>query len=144
MADERDDLTLRTLAIMEGTTVAEQRRQALRTYAAQAREDPGGGRDCAPDGGLAATSAERRRQRGPAARLIRWEVRSDLRKRLSSSHRQPSFPRTVLNVVLPWIITFAIIAVVAVACRFAEEGPRNDEPAGPAGDREPGDLLAAA
>jgi hypothetical protein len=37
---ERDDLTLRTLAIMEGTTVAEQRRIALAYYARQAREDP--------------------------------------------------------------------------------------------------------
>jgi hypothetical protein len=42
MADhlsERDDLTLRTLAFIERTTVAEQRRQALREYAARARQD---------------------------------------------------------------------------------------------------------
>ena len=42
MADhlsERDELTLRTLALIEDTTVAEQRRQALRAYAEQARQD---------------------------------------------------------------------------------------------------------
>lgn len=42
MADrlsERDELTLRTLAFIERTTVAEQRRQALREYAARARQD---------------------------------------------------------------------------------------------------------
>ena len=42
MADrlsERDELTLRTLAIIEGTTAAEQRRIALSAYARQARED---------------------------------------------------------------------------------------------------------
>jgi hypothetical protein len=42
MADhlsERDDLTLRTLAFIERTTVAEQRRKALRVYAQQARQD---------------------------------------------------------------------------------------------------------
>jgi hypothetical protein len=37
---ERDELTLRTLALIERTTVAEQRRRAIRTYAQQAREDP--------------------------------------------------------------------------------------------------------
>lgn len=37
---ERDELTLRVLALAEGTTVAEQRRRALRAYASQAREDP--------------------------------------------------------------------------------------------------------
>src|SRR5215831_3925382 len=36
---ERDELTLRTLAFIERTTVAEQRRQALREYAARARQD---------------------------------------------------------------------------------------------------------
>lgn len=44
MADqisERDELTLRTLAIIEGTTVAEQRREAIRAYARQGREDEG-------------------------------------------------------------------------------------------------------
>jgi hypothetical protein len=43
MADhlsERDDLTLHTLAIIERTTVAEQRRIALSAYARQARQDP--------------------------------------------------------------------------------------------------------
>jgi hypothetical protein len=43
MADslsERDELTLRTVAIIEGTTMAAQRRQAIAAYAAQAREDP--------------------------------------------------------------------------------------------------------
>jgi hypothetical protein len=42
MADhlsERDDLTLRTLAFIKRTTIAEQRRQALREYAARARQD---------------------------------------------------------------------------------------------------------
>lgn len=37
---EPDELTLRTLAIIERTTVAEQRRRALRAYAEQARRDP--------------------------------------------------------------------------------------------------------
>jgi hypothetical protein len=36
---ERDDVTLRVLALMDRTTVAEQRRQALRAYAAWARQD---------------------------------------------------------------------------------------------------------
>lgn len=43
MADqisERDELTLRTLAIIEGTTLAEQRREAIHAYAACARQDP--------------------------------------------------------------------------------------------------------
>lgn len=42
MADrlsERDDLTFRTLAIIEGTTPAEQRRKALADYARRARQD---------------------------------------------------------------------------------------------------------
>jgi hypothetical protein len=37
---ERDDLTLRTLAFIQRTTVAEQRRIALAAYACQARQDP--------------------------------------------------------------------------------------------------------
>jgi hypothetical protein len=37
---ERDELTLRTLALIEHTTVAEQRREAIRAYARQARQDP--------------------------------------------------------------------------------------------------------
>lgn len=37
---EPDDMTLRTLAVIEGTTVAEQRRIALAAYARQARQDP--------------------------------------------------------------------------------------------------------
>ncbi len=37
---ERDDITLRLLAIAERTTVAEQRRRALAAYAVCAREDP--------------------------------------------------------------------------------------------------------
>ena len=37
---ERDELTLRTLAFLEGTTVAEQRRRAVSEFACQAREDP--------------------------------------------------------------------------------------------------------
>jgi regulator of protease activity HflC (stomatin/prohibitin superfamily) len=43
MADqisERDELTLRTLSFIERTTLAEQRRRALHTYAEQARQDP--------------------------------------------------------------------------------------------------------
>lgn len=36
---ERDELTLRTLAIIEDTTLAEQRRIALAEYARQARQD---------------------------------------------------------------------------------------------------------
>lgn len=42
MADhlsERDEMTLQTLAIIEGTTLAGQRRIALAAYARQARED---------------------------------------------------------------------------------------------------------
>lgn len=37
---ERDKLTLHTLAIIERTNLAEQRRRALAAYAAQARKDP--------------------------------------------------------------------------------------------------------
>jgi hypothetical protein len=37
---ERDELTLRTLALIERTTLAEQRREALRSYSPQASEDP--------------------------------------------------------------------------------------------------------
>jgi len=43
MADqisERDELTLRTLAFIDRTTFAEQRREAIRAYARQARENP--------------------------------------------------------------------------------------------------------
>jgi hypothetical protein len=36
---ERDELTLHVLAMLERTTVAEQRRQAVRDYARRARED---------------------------------------------------------------------------------------------------------
>ena len=36
---ERDDLTLRVLAILQDTTIAEQRRRALAAYAQQARDD---------------------------------------------------------------------------------------------------------
>ena len=42
MADrlsERDEMTLHVLAIVERTTVAEQRREALRAYAHQGRQD---------------------------------------------------------------------------------------------------------
>jgi hypothetical protein len=42
MADrlsERDEMTLQVLAIVERTTVAEQRREALRAYAHQTRHD---------------------------------------------------------------------------------------------------------
>jgi hypothetical protein len=37
---ERDEMTLQTVAFIERTTMAEQRRQALAAYAAQARRDP--------------------------------------------------------------------------------------------------------
>ncbi len=37
---ERDDITLRVAALIEGTTLAEQRRTALAAWAAQARTDP--------------------------------------------------------------------------------------------------------
>ena len=37
---ERDELTLRTLAMIEETTLAEQRRIALAAYASHARQDP--------------------------------------------------------------------------------------------------------
>lgn len=37
---ERDELTLRTLSFIERTTFAEQRREAVRAYASQARRDP--------------------------------------------------------------------------------------------------------
>ena len=36
---ERDDVTLRVLALIDRTTVAEQRRQAVRAHAARARQD---------------------------------------------------------------------------------------------------------
>jgi hypothetical protein len=36
---ERDEITLRTLAFIERATVAEQRRRALRDYAARGRQD---------------------------------------------------------------------------------------------------------
>src|SRR5258708_715977 len=36
---ERDDMTLRVMALLERTTVAEQRRQAIRSYARLARQD---------------------------------------------------------------------------------------------------------
>jgi len=37
---ERDDVTLRVLAIIDRTTVAEQRREAVRAYCRQARTRP--------------------------------------------------------------------------------------------------------
>ena len=37
---ERDEVTLRVLALLGDITVAEQRRQALHVYAEQARKDP--------------------------------------------------------------------------------------------------------
>jgi hypothetical protein len=37
---ERDEVTLSVLSLIDRTTVAEQRRRALRAYAEQAREDP--------------------------------------------------------------------------------------------------------
>jgi hypothetical protein len=40
VSGERDGMTLRVLALIEDTTVAEQRRQAISTYARHARQDP--------------------------------------------------------------------------------------------------------
>jgi len=37
---EADEMTLRVLAIIEDTTVAGQRREAIRSYARRARQDP--------------------------------------------------------------------------------------------------------
>lgn len=37
---ERDEITLSTMALLQRTTVAEQRRQAVRAYCAEARHDP--------------------------------------------------------------------------------------------------------
>ena len=34
----------------------------------------------------------------------------------------------------PWIAAVVIVAVAAVACRFAEEAPRNDDPPDAGGD----------
>lgn len=63
MADslsERDDLTYRTLAIIEGTTAAEQRRIALAGYARRARQDENVARIVA-----LMLRARRRRDAGP-------------------------------------------------------------------------------
>ena len=38
---ERDEMTLRVLALLEDTTVAQQRREAVREHARRARQDPG-------------------------------------------------------------------------------------------------------
>jgi hypothetical protein len=43
--------------------------------------------------------------------------------------------------VLPWLLTFLIIAVVAVICRFAEERPRSDDPPDTAEDRDPAPAV---
>ena len=48
----------------------------------------------------------------------------------------------MLNVVLPWIATLAIILIVAVACRFAEEGPGSDDPPDSGGEDRLPVLLA--
>lgn len=72
MADhlsERDELTLRTLAIIEDTTVAEQRRIALAVYAEEARADP----DIAEIVRLMMTS--RRKRRNGGGNVIRLEAR---------------------------------------------------------------------
>ena len=42
----------------------------------------------------------------------------------------------------PWILALIIVAVVAVACRFAEEHPRGDDPPDPDGE-EPVTVLLA-
>jgi hypothetical protein len=73
MADhlsEPDELTLRTLAIIDGTTVAEQRRIALAAYARQAREDP----DVARIVGL--MLASRRKRANGGGNVIRLDGRA--------------------------------------------------------------------
>ena len=47
-----------------------------------------------------------------------------------------------LSLVLPWIAAVVIVLVVAVACAFAEDHPRPDDPPDP--DEEPVTALLAA
>ena len=49
----------------------------------------------------------------------------------------------VLTFVLPWIASLVIVAVVAVACRFAEDHPRSDDPPD-SSDEDPVTVLLAA
>jgi hypothetical protein len=67
---ERDELTLRTLAIIERTTLAEQRRIALAAYAAQAREDPNVAEI------VRLMLASRRQRRSGGGNVIRMETRN--------------------------------------------------------------------
>jgi hypothetical protein len=67
---EPDDMTLRTLAVIEGTTVAEQRRIALAAYAREARQDP----DVAKIVALMLRS--RRQQANGASNVIRMDGRA--------------------------------------------------------------------
>jgi len=67
---EPDELTLRTLAIIDGTTLAEQRRIALAAYAAKAREDP----RVAEIVGL--MLASRRKRRNGGSNVIRLDSRA--------------------------------------------------------------------
>jgi hypothetical protein len=68
---EPDELTLRTLAIIEDTTVAEQRRIALAAYARQARQDP----NVAEIVGL--MLAARRKRANGAGNVIRLDGRAN-------------------------------------------------------------------
>jgi hypothetical protein len=68
MADyltERDEVTLRTLAVIDGKTLAEQRRIGLASYAQQARED----RDVAEIVRLVLASRREREDGGNVVRL---------------------------------------------------------------------------
>lgn len=61
---ERDEMTLRVLALLDRTTFAEQRREAVRAYARQARQDE----DVA--GIVRLMLASRRQRAGAAANVI--------------------------------------------------------------------------
>lgn len=50
---------------------------------------------------------------------------------------------SVLSSLLPWILAVVIVAVVAVACRFAEEHPRSGDPPD-SGEEDGRDPLPAA
>ena len=71
-----------------------------------------------------------------------WNQRRTDRIRAGQSACPSLLSRMVLNVVLPWILSAVIVAVVAVVCRFAEEGPRSDDP--PDTGEEPELLPIAA
>ena len=75
MADrmtERDEVTLRLLAIIDDTTIAEQRRRALAVYAEQARR----GNPWVAETAEAALRSRRARRNG-GANVIRLQVARD-------------------------------------------------------------------